>query len=106
MPLKFNPITAQLDLVGVSTGTGDVVGPDSATDKAIARYDGTTGKLIQDSKVLVQDGGSTDAMAYISDTVIDDVITIDNNKVMISAAVDIVPGGVINLGVGSKLIIL
>lgn len=105
MPLKFNPITAQLDLVGSTTG-GDVVGPNSATDKAIARYDGITGKLIQNSKVLVQDGGSVDAMAYISDTIIDDLISVDNNKVVISSAMDIVPGGVISLGIGSKLIIL
>jgi hypothetical protein len=30
-------------------GSGDVVGPGSATDNAIARFDSTTGKLIQDS---------------------------------------------------------
>jgi hypothetical protein len=31
------------------SGTGDVVGPGSATDDAIVVYDGTTGKLIKDS---------------------------------------------------------
>jgi hypothetical protein len=31
--------------------TGDVVGPGSATDNAVARFDSTTGKLIQDSSV-------------------------------------------------------
>lgn len=36
-------------------GTGDVVGPSSATDNAIARYDGTTGKLIQNSVVTIAD---------------------------------------------------
>lgn len=36
-------------------GTGDVVGPGSATDNAIARYDGTTGKLVQDSVVTIAD---------------------------------------------------
>ncbi|KKN75602.1 hypothetical protein LCGC14_0378400 [marine sediment metagenome] len=30
------------------SGVGDVVGPSSATDNAIVRFDGTTGKLIQD----------------------------------------------------------
>jgi hypothetical protein len=30
-------------------GTGDVEGPASSTDNAIARYDGTTGKLLQDT---------------------------------------------------------
>jgi hypothetical protein len=39
-------------------GTGDVVGPASATDNAIARYDGTTGKLIQDSGITIADGAS------------------------------------------------
>ena len=38
-------------------GTGDVVGPASAVDNAVARYDSTTGKLIQDSKVTVDDNG-------------------------------------------------
>ena len=30
-----------------TSGTGDVVGPSSSTDNAIVRFDGTTGKLIQ-----------------------------------------------------------
>lgn len=37
------------------SGTGDVVGPASATDNAIVRFDGTTGKLIQNSAVTVAD---------------------------------------------------
>jgi hypothetical protein len=36
---------------------GDVVGPSSATDNAIARFDTTTGKLIQNSVVTVSDTG-------------------------------------------------
>jgi hypothetical protein len=39
-----------------SYGGGDVVGPSSATDNAIARYDGITGKLIQNSGVTIGDG--------------------------------------------------
>ena len=34
---------------------GDVVGPASATDNAIVRFDGTTGKLVQNSAVTVAD---------------------------------------------------
>lgn len=37
-------------------GTGDVVGPASATDNAIARYNLTTGKLIQNSGITIADG--------------------------------------------------
>ena len=39
-------------------GSGDVVGSSSSTDNALARYDGTTGKLIQNSVVIVDDTGS------------------------------------------------
>ena len=38
-------------------GTGDVVGPSSATDNALARFDGTTGKLIQNSVATLSDTG-------------------------------------------------
>lgn len=38
-------------------GLGDVNGPASATDNAITRFDGTTGKLIQDSAVTINDSG-------------------------------------------------
>ena len=40
-----------------ASGTGDVVGPASATDDALARYDGTTGKLIQNSAATLSDAG-------------------------------------------------
>lgn len=40
-----------------STSVNDVVGPASATDNAICRYDLTTGKLIQNSVMLVGDTG-------------------------------------------------
>lgn len=40
-----------------ATKNGDVVGPASATDNAIARFDATTGKLIQNSGLTIDDGG-------------------------------------------------
>jgi len=36
-------------------GAGDVVGPASSTDNAVARFDSTTGKLLQDSSTLIDD---------------------------------------------------
>lgn len=42
----------------VSGGSGDVVGPASATDTVFPRYDGTTGKLIKDSSVTCDDSGN------------------------------------------------
>lgn len=34
-----------------------VTGPATATDNAVARYDGTTGELVQDSSVIIADNG-------------------------------------------------
>ena len=42
-----------------TNASGDVVGPASATDNAVARYDGTTGKIIQNSAVTIADDGAT-----------------------------------------------
>lgn len=46
---------------------GDVVGPSSATDNAIARFDTTTGKLIQNSVVTVSDTGDIAGATTITD---------------------------------------
>lgn len=54
----INPFTGQFDEVGTSGGgTGDVVGPGSSTDNAVVRFDGTTGKLIQNSVAILSDAG-------------------------------------------------
>jgi len=45
---------------------GDVVGPTSATDNAIARYDSTTGKLLQNSVVTVGDTGAVSGVTTLA----------------------------------------
>ncbi len=42
----------------VTDGGGDASGPASSTDNAIARFDGTTGKLLQNSSVTIDDSGT------------------------------------------------
>ena len=58
--LTRNAATGNIETYDMAafSGTGDVVGPASATDNAIARYDLTTGKLIQNSVVLISDTGA------------------------------------------------
>lgn len=52
------------DLLNIPTaGTGDVVGPASSTDGAVALFDGTTGLLLKDGVVLGT-AATTDATAY------------------------------------------
>ena len=41
----------------IAGGTGDVTGPASSTDNAVARFDSTTGKIIQNSGVVINDSG-------------------------------------------------
>lgn len=41
-----------------ATSSGDVAGPASSTHNALARFDGTTGKLIQNSNVTLSDTGA------------------------------------------------
>jgi hypothetical protein len=44
--------------VNSSAGAGDVVGAASSTDNAVVRWDGTTGKLIQNSTATLDDNGN------------------------------------------------
>jgi hypothetical protein len=44
--------------IWTTNASGDVSGPASSTDNAIARFDGTTGKLIQNSVTTIDDTGA------------------------------------------------
>lgn len=51
-----------------SAASGDVVGPASATDNALARFNLTTGKLIQNSGVIVDDTNNVTGVATLKAT--------------------------------------
>lgn len=57
--LKYNGTNWINDTVG-GGGSGDVTGPASSTDNALSRFDGTTGKTIQNSTVTLNDDGNFD----------------------------------------------
>lgn len=105
MALKFNPFTGTLDIVTLP-GTGDVVGPTGATDKAIARYDGTTGKLIQNSKTLVQDGGMIEAQGFLSKRAITDAVKINPGEAWIAPSIELELGGSIELEPDGEIIVV
>lgn len=57
--ISYNDTTGETTINSTGGGgTGDVVGPASSADEAIARFDGTTGKLLQNSTVKITDNGS------------------------------------------------
>lgn len=60
--------------VSTGVGDGDVNGPAGATDNAIARYDTTTGKLIQNSVVTISDSGAINNITTINGNAIGDVV--------------------------------
>ena len=49
-----------------ASGAGLVVGPASSTDNAVARYDATTGKLIQDSGVIIDDSDNVTGLGTLN----------------------------------------
>jgi hypothetical protein len=53
--------------LGGGTASGDVVGPASATDNALVRFDGTTGKLVQNSTATLDDTGNMDTASLKAD---------------------------------------
>lgn len=53
---------------GSGSGTGDVVGPASATDNAVALFNGTTGKLIKNSSLTIS-GGTVTAGIWQGDAI-------------------------------------
>lgn len=57
-------------LVAAGGGSGDVTGPASATDNAIVRFDGTTGKVVQNSAATIADtSGNITAGTYNGNTI-------------------------------------
>jgi len=62
-----------ISLSGDKGDTGDVTGPASSTDNAIVRWDGTSGGLVQDSGVTIDDSGTITAAQYDSTESLPDI---------------------------------
>lgn len=92
MAFRFNPTTGQLDLVN-STG---ITGPASSTDKAIVRWNGTTGQIVQDGPgTYVQDSGAIEAQAFVFNRqILNDVLVPDKFSV-ISTDVELISGDIL-----------
>ena len=78
------------------TFVAKVSGPSSATDNAVARFDGTTGKLIQNSNITVDDSGN---LTYSAGTA-NGVAYLNGSKVLTTGSALTFDGT--NLGVGTS----
>ena len=65
--LKVNGGATAVEWATDASGTGDVVGPGSATDDALARFNLTTGKLIQNSTATLSDIGTLTSVLFMGD---------------------------------------
>ena len=52
------------DMAWSTNPLGDVTGPGSSTDDALAKFDSTTGKVIQNSNATLSDAGTLTATAF------------------------------------------
>lgn len=95
------------------SGTGDFVGPSSATDNAIVRFDGTTGKLGQNSLVTIGDTGAI-TMGDGSQTSLtftpnlsgatDPDIIFSNNLITLGGSLLLQSSGVLGFGSRSEIV--
>ncbi len=75
--LVYDAATDTLSSTNVGVGGGDFVGPASSTDNAILRFDGTTGKLGQNSIAILSDSGVLTGLiaARVSGKITNDFLT-------------------------------
>jgi len=83
------------EMGSINTTVGDVVGPSTITDNAIVRFDTTTGKLIQESLITIDNNGdfSKSGTLFIHDQ------GTDNIGIGLGA-VDVISSGQGNVGIG------
>lgn len=75
--------------------TGDVVGPVGATDNAICRYDGTTGKLIQNSTATLDDLGNIECNTVSTNTTtIGAGITVERPNATVALGIELATNGI------------
>jgi len=87
----LNELQGDIDTINTDI-TDDVEGPASATDEAVARFDGTTGKLLQNSSITISDAGVVSGATQLNV----DNIRLDGNVISstdTNGNIDITPNG-------------
>ena len=92
-------IVAQPPASAGMPGVGDVVGPGSSTDNALARFDGTTGKLLQNSGVILDDANSLTGINSLTVTTLVATTTVTTGDNIIRLNDDVVGAPTENAGI-------
>ncbi len=107
MKLIFNPFTANFDYVDGIAGSGFVTSSSTpSVNNSVARYDGTSGTVIQDSKALLQDGGAFQAQGYVGRKEIADEVIIPDKHFMVATGLTILNTGSVQIGADSELLLI
>jgi hypothetical protein len=67
--IRYDAASGKLVVSSSTFANGDVQGPDASEDQGVARFDGTTGKIITGSLVFIDDAGNMDIVSgslYVS----------------------------------------
>jgi hypothetical protein len=106
MPFKFNPITAQLDLVNSGGSGSGVTGVPPSEDKAIPRWVGTAADTIDSSLSYIQDGGAIESQGFITRRSVTATVVIPDGESWIAPALELELTGSIELEPNGELIIV
>jgi hypothetical protein len=84
--ITYDDTAGTITIDATSVATGDVSGPASSTDNALARFDLATGKIIQNSSATLDDAGNlTTADVTVSSATASTLAFISSAKKVISA---------------------
>jgi hypothetical protein len=75
-------VLIDISLSGDKGDAGDITGPVSSTDNAVARWDGTSGNLIQDSSVTIDDSNNLTGVVNLTAT---GNLIVDTNTLYVDA---------------------
>ena len=93
---------------GSAGSSGDVAGPTASTDNAIVRFDGTTGKLVQNSVVTIGDTGNMAGVGTLGAGAITATSLVSSGTAASSFTVTsgtAVPLTITNVGTGNSFVV-
>lgn len=83
--LSYDHATHTLSVI--ASGSGDVTGPESSTDNAIVRFNGTDGKTIQNSAVVIDDSDNITGVTSLTiDGASGNVLVVDTDVLVVDAS--------------------
>lgn len=81
-----NAVYDKIEALAATIGTGDVVGPASATDKAVAIFNTTTGKLIQNSAVIINSSNVSGVGTFTSTGLMSITRALTGGQILVSSS--------------------